>query len=286
MRWHWSYFGFAIALLAHPVGAAEAGAGTRWEAFDYSDYAVLLETYVDERGMVDYRGLKAKPGPLLSYASAIANLSPDEYRAWDDPAKIAFWINAYNGLTLKAIIDHYPIKASFLKSLVYPSNSIRQIDGVWDEIEFKVLRQALTLEQIEHEILRKKFNEPRIHMALVCAAMGCPPLRREPYVGGRLDEQLADQTRRFLGDPEKFRIDRRRKRVYLSSIFKWFAEDFVETYAPAEEIGRFDRETSAVLNFVASYLSEADRTYILSGNYRIKYFDYDWSLNEQRTEQS
>jgi len=186
-------------------------------------------------------------------------------------------------LTLKAIIDNYPIKSSWLKSRIYPKNSIRQISGVWKKLEFRVMGQNVTLWQIEHEILRKKFNEPRIHMAMVCAAMGCPPLRREPYVGNKLDEQLDDQTRQFLSNPEKFDINSSKDTVYLSEIFKWFAEDFVGKYSPGRNIGRHDKEMSAVLNFIASYIKGAQKKYVLAGKYKIKYIDYDWSLNEQRT---
>lgn len=250
--------------------------------FNYADYAAVLGKHVDANGMVNYERLKSHPDKLDAFIGAMARLDPNVYQRWSDNDKIAFWLNAYNALTLKVVTDHYPIKASFLRSLVYPSNSIRQIEGVWDEIEFEVLGERLTLDEIEHEILRKEFNEPRIHMALVCAALGCPPLRTEPYVGARLDEQLDEQARRFLSNPQKFRIDRRRDTVYLSSIFKWFGGDFVKTYAPAAGIGRHDRETSAVLMFIASYLEGPDKTYILSGAYRIKYLDYDWSLNERK----
>ena len=148
--------------------------------------------------------------------------------------------------------------AGLFSGLVYPKNSIRQISGVWDRLKFTVVGEKMTLEHIEHKILRVRFNEPRIHMALVCAAMGCPPPRNEPYVGDRLDQQLDDQTHRFLGNRDNFRIDRKENVVHLSSIFKWFAEDFVETYAPARNLGRHDEEVSAVLNFIARYLDDRD----------------------------
>jgi hypothetical protein len=241
-----------------------------------------LKTYVDDNGMVDYRGLKAGPEKLIAYIEAMSRLPRSRYEAWSDDAKIAFWLNAYNGLTLKAIIDNYPIKSSFFKSAVYPKNSIRQIGGVWDKLKFPVMGQKLTLEHIEHKILRVQFNEPRIHMALVCAAMSCPRLRNEPYVPDRLGEQLDDQTRDFLGNRSKFRIDRGKKRVYLSAIFKWFGKDFVKTYAPSRNLGRHDKTKSAALGFVAGYLDGADKSYVTAGDYRVTYLDYDWSLNEQK----
>jgi hypothetical protein len=119
-------------------------------------------------------------------------------------------------------------------------------------------------------------------MAMVCAAMGCPPLRYEPYRGDKLDEQLDDQTRRFLGDSAKFKIDRKRKMLALSPIFDWFGGDFVNKYGGEQTIGRHGRKKSAVLNFVARYLSEAQRDYVLTGSFRIRYAKYDWTLNEQK----
>jgi hypothetical protein len=253
------------------------------QLFDYTDYATILKTFVDENAMVNYRGLKAQQQQLNAFVSAIGKLERSRYEKWDKKDQIAFWLNAYNGLTLKAIIDNYPIKSSFLKSRIYPKNSIRQISGVWDKITFNVMRRKLTLEHIEHKILRPKFNESGIHMAMVCAAMGCPPLRNEPYTGTKLDEQLDDQARRFLGHSAKFKIARGEGRLYLSPIFKWFAADFVRKHAPRRNIGKHNKEVSSVLNYIAPYLSEANKKYVLAGKYKIKYLGYDWSLNEQRT---
>ena len=143
--------------------------------------------------------------------------------------------------------------------------------------------QNLTLSHIEHKILRVKFDEPRIHMAMVCAAIGCPPLRNEPYTGDKLNEQLDDQTSHFLANPAKFKIERADKRIYLSPIFKWFASDFIKKYGPKKSLGRHDKEESAVLNFIASYLDKVQKDYVLAGKFKIKYLKYDWSLNEQQT---
>lgn len=263
--------------------SAGFGADANTAAFGYDDYAAVLREYVKDNGMVNYAGLKSNPKQLEAFADRIGTLDPNAYDKWSRNQQIAFWINAYNGLTLKVIIDNYPIKSSFFTSLVYPENSIRQIAGAWDKITFDVMGRKLTLGHIEHEILRKRFDEPRIHMALVCAAMGCPPLRNEPYFGRRLDEQLDDQSRRFLSNPEKFRPDDKAGVIYLSPIFKWFAKDFVDKYAPKDNIGKHKRNTSAVLNFIAAYLPKSQADFVLRGNFKIEYLDYDWSLNQQRT---
>jgi len=103
-------------------------------AFDYVDYAGVLKTFVDKKAMVNYRGLKAQSQQLEAYVSAFGRLDRSRYEEWSEKDQIAFWLNAYNGLTLKVIIDNYPIKSSFFKSRIYPKNSIRQISGVWDKI--------------------------------------------------------------------------------------------------------------------------------------------------------
>jgi hypothetical protein len=251
------------------------------DAFNYNNYADILKSYVDNKGMVNYRQLKANRSKLDTFAAEISKLDDQIYIKWSDNDKIAFWVNAYNALTLKAIIDNYPIKSSFFKSRIYPKNSIRQISGVWDKKKYKVMDKTRTLEQIEHEILRKQFKEPGIHVALVCAAMGCPPLRNKPYSGDRLQEQFDDQTRRFLSDPKKFNIDREGRKVSLSPIFKWFGSDFISKYGKKKTLPRLSKNETAVINYLSRNLEKNDGDYLLKGNFKIKYLSYDWSLNEQ-----
>lgn len=278
MRHSYILIACLLALITDIVFAVEQDK----QRFSYDDYAIVLKDYVDNEGMVNYKKLKAQSQKLESFIASMDKLDPNSYSKYGDKKRIAFWLNAYNALTLKAIIDNYPIKASFFKSAIYPKNSIRQISGVWDETTFKVMGKNYTLEQIEHKILRKEFKEPRIHMAMVCAAMGCPPLLNEPYEGRKLDEQLNNRALRFLGNPDKFKINRKNGRVYLSPILKWFADDFVNKYGTEEHIGKQSKKTSAILNFTADYLEKSDREYILAGEFKIKYLKYDWSLNEQR----
>lgn len=252
------------------------------QAFSYGDYGSVLAAFVDTQGMVDYQALHAHRQGLDTFAAALGPLLPSTYSGWSEKDQIAFWINVYNALTLEAIIEHYPIQASLFRSVLFPQNSIRQIPGVWTKLQFEVLGKKVTLDQIEHQILRKEFNESRIHMALVCAGKGCPPLRNEPYTGDRLDEQFADQTKKFLSQADKFRIDRTRGRVYLSPIFSWFGGDFVKTYGGEEKPKAGpSAEEKAVLNFIAAHLEANDRDYLDTANYNVVYLDYNWSLNEQ-----
>jgi len=268
----------AALVLAAMLSAGGTNAGT---GLDYDDYAAVLAEYVDEKGLVSYSALKAERARLDAFADALARLDPTIYQGWNDGDRIAFWINAYNGLTLKLIVDNYPIDSSFLRSIVFPKNSIMQIPGRWKKVTFEVMGEPMTLDAIEHKVLRTQFDEPRIHMALVCAALSCPELRNEPFVADRLEEQLDDQAREFLANEDKFRIDREKGVVYLSAIFDWFTGDFVGRYGTGDPAGKRSEETQAVINFVGRYVSDADAAYLASGDYRVKHLDYDWTLNEQ-----
>jgi len=249
--------------------------------FSKDKYAHVLKNYVDQEGLVDYQGLNESRQDLDDFLLAVNNLPPRTFQGWQDEEKISFWIDVYNAFTLKVILDHYPIKSSFLKSLKYPKNSIRQIAGVWDKITFPVMGERMSLDQIEHQILRKEFQEPRIHVALVCAAQSCPPLRQETYEGEMLSEQLDDQTRRFVSGREGFIIDREDNRVYLSSIFKWYGEDFIGVYEPESGYTGLNQKERAVLSFISQYLPDEDQKYLKDGSYKVKYLDYNWTLNEK-----
>lgn len=219
--------------------------------FDHSLYGEVLSKLLNN-GKVDYVALKNNPHPLDNYLRGVAKLDPQALNSMPGKEKIAFYINVYNALTLKVITAHYPVK------------SIKDIPGVWDKIKFKVAGRELTLNQIEHEILRKEFQEPRIHFALVCASGGCPELAREPFSGESLDGQIEREARKFINDKTKVRLDRSNRTLYISSIFKWFAEDFGD-----------------IIKFISKYLPEDDAEFIVETKTKIKYLNYDWSLNEK-----
>jgi hypothetical protein len=228
--------------------------------------AQTLQRFVTPQGGVRYAALKADPAPLDAFIASLATGSPDELARLPEADRIAFWINAYNAITLKTIIVNYPIHASGLAALRYPASSIRQISGAWTNRRWAVLGATMSLEDIEHGTLRKQFREPRVHMALVCAALGCPLLRDEPYGGARLDEQLDDQARRYLASPAGLQLSGGGRKVAVSSIFKWFASDF--------------EATGGVRAFLSRYAPEAARAAVADPNVKLTYLDYDWTLNE------
>lgn len=258
------------------------------DTFDhsYSSYNALLNKYVKD-AKVDYGGFIASKDEFELFLKSLGDVTESEYENWTDRKKLAYWINAYNAFTIKAIIDHYPITRSFsLLGLFVPSNSILQIKGVWDKLRFRAVGKMVTLEEIEHEILRKEFNEPRIHTAINCASIGCPDLRSEAYTPGRLDEQLTDASRNFVNNPEKgFYIDPIIRNVEYSKIFKWFGEDFIRNYGRGYKFDGRDEKDNAVLNFALVYLrSDDSKEFIKNNEFKIRHLEYDWHLNEQGDE--
>ena len=153
-----------------------------------------------------------------------------EFNRWTQPQQLAFLINLYDAATLKLIVEHYPVKS--IKDI---GNFFK---GPWKQEVVPLLGKTVTLDYLEHGVLRKKYAEPRIHFAIVCAAKGCPPLRAEAFVADRLNEQLDDQGRVFLGPKEKNRWDTHARVLYLSPIFKWFSEDFERNPAPSPGLSR------------------------------------------------
>ncbi len=243
------------------------------------DALARVLTHVDDNGLVNYAALAADPADLDTYVSTLAYLDSATVKSWTEEQQIAFWSNAYNALTLKAIVEALPLQQ--------PTNDeghprgIRWIPGVWDQKKFNLIGRQMTLNDIEHQVLRVEFDEPRIHSALVCAALSCPPLRNEPFTADQLDDQLDDQTRRFLSAEDRFRIDREAGKVYVSKILEWYGEDFVFSYEADEGFAGANEAERAVMHFLSGYVGDEDRAFLEAGNYAIEYLPYDWSLNEQ-----
>lgn len=229
-------------------------------------YTGLLQDYVSE-GNVDYQNL-CLDQRLQKYISFLSVTDPESLP--DDQARLAFWLNAYNAYTLKVICDNYPVRSinELHRGGLILGSLIRQT--VWHRQDVVINGENTSLNDIEHEIIRKNFEEPRIHFALVCAAKGCPPLRDEAYLGEKIDFQLQEQGKTFLQQEEKNRVDRERRIIYLSPIFSWFRSDF-----------KGSRES--IIKFILPFLSEDERN-LISENlnfWRIRYTRYDWNLNEK-----
>lgn len=207
-------------------------------------------------GKVDYAGLRRDSAGLDAWLAAAAKVPEAGFKGWPRAERLAFLVNLYNASTLRLILAHYPLE------------SIRKIGPVWDPNKawklpvVAVFGRKATLNEVEHEMIRPVFKEPRVHFALVCAAKGCPPLRSEAYAADRLEAQLGDQAKAFLGQRAKNRIEPAIRTAYLSPIFKWYMEDFGGSKA-------------SVLRSLKPWLAVRD-------DWAVEWTDYDWTLNEER----
>lgn len=238
---------------------------------DHGRFADVLQSHVTWNAAgtgssVDYAALQADPAMLETYLAELSAVTAEAYARWAKPQQLAFLINAYNAFTLKLILDNYPI------------DSIRSIGSFWQNPWkrrfFSLLGQSMHLDQVEHDIIRAPgvFDDPRIHFAVNCASVGCPALRPEPFVAGRLDRQLEDGTRRFLADDSRNRF--RDGRLEISSIFDWYREDFEGGWRGADSLHAF-----LSLYADALALPEQARGKLAGGSLEIHFLDYDWSLN-------
>jgi len=241
---------------------ASAARNSLLDKVDHSTWHRLLKRYVDDDGMVNYQAWEESPedrAALKRYLGALSRA--DAQTPASKQGKLAFWINAYNALTVHGILE------------VYPTTSIRKHTAVafgyniWKDLLLPVGEEKYSLNDIEHEVLRK-LNEPRIHFAIVCASIGCPRLRNGAYSPDTLEAQLADNTRDFFSRSRNLRIDHQRQIIYVSSILDWFSEDFGTT--PQEGLARLSK-----------YMPDKAARFVQQGRFSVRYLHYDWSLNEQ-----
>jgi len=219
---------------------------------DYKKYDLFLNTHVSN-GKVDYAKLKNSSSDLDLVIVKLTGVTKEEFDTWTKSKQLAYLINLYNAATLDLVVDHYPLK------------SIKDIGKPWDKEVVTLHGNKISLNQLEHEVIRKNYNEARIHFALVCAAKGCPILINEAYTGNKLDTQLEDSTKTFLSIPDKNKIDDDNQVIMISPIFDWYADDF-------------KGKSGSVVAFIAPYYSKNAEDL---KSYQIKYTNYDWSLNDK-----
>jgi hypothetical protein len=212
--------------------------------FNHNIWNGLLQKYVTKDGHVNYKGFKTDNDKLQEYIQVLAHNVPNS--AWSKQEKLAYWINAYNALTVDLILKNYPVK------------SIKDIKNPWGQELWKLGNKAYSLEEIEHEILRK-MNEPRIHFAIVCASYSCPKLLNQAYTPKKLDSQLTNAAKGFLADSKRNEISE--NHIEISKIFDWFTKDFTKN--------------GSLIDFLNQYSAVK-----ISPNAKIRYKNYNWALNE------
>jgi hypothetical protein len=208
----------------------------------------LLKKNVTKNGIVDYSSLKKEIPKLDSYISYLEKTSPDN--SWSENKQKAFWMNAYNAYTIKIILENYPIKSIM---------DIKQEGKTAWKIPFaKVGGETYTLDYIEHEILRKKFFDPKIHVGVNCAAVSCPKISNIAFTEENVVTELTRLMKDFINDSSRNKISK--EKVEISSIFNWFKDDF--------------NKKGTVIDFLNTYSKTK-----ISPNAKISYLKYDWTLN-------
>lgn len=231
------------------------------DAFDHThaEFTKILQAHVvykNQTSEVNYPKLKAQKPELEKYLDTLSAVNKDQFKNFSQPQQKAFLINAYNGFTLKLIVDNYPVK------------SIKKLGGLfsspWKKKFFRLLGDDCHLDRVEHEWLRPRFKDPKIHFAVNCASIGCPRLRNEAYRADALDRQLADQAEVFFRDSGRNRLVPEKQLLEISKIFDWFEEDFKPS---AKE-------------FAAAHLTSDSALRNRAKDFKVKFTDYDWALND------
>lgn len=235
----------------------------------------ILDLYVRD-GLVYYRALKTERARLDRYTASL-NVPARTYDGWSAQQKMAFWIDAYNAFVLETVIDHYPIHG---RSAAYPSSSIRQIPGAFEQTTWHAAGRSVTLDQIERTIL-PEFKEPRLYLALGRGSVGSGRLRSEAYTAERLGGQLDAVQKEFVSDQQMLRIDRMDGQMSVTPILSWRAQEFVAAYDhPDSTFARRSPIERALLAFIQPSLLPLEREFVKKDEFRVVFHEFDWKLND------
>lgn len=243
--------------------------------FDHGQWDRLLREHVTVQGggiatQLDYSAMAVDRAVLKAYLAETAMVPRSTFDSWSTADQLAFLINVYNASTVDVILEEYPA-----------IDSIRDIgfflSSAWNQDFASLFGEPVTLDEIEHEMIRGwgRYNEPRIHFAVNCAAIGCPALRGEAFVGDSLEMQLEDSTKKFLSDRSRNYFDN--GRMYISSIFDWYEEDFEKGWGGIDSVAEFLAGYGTELG-----VDEATANRLRADDIRIRYLRYDWALNGTR----
>jgi hypothetical protein len=266
-----------FAIVAAVVGLQIVAAPRAQEAVDAArrkTYDTILDLNVRD-GFVYYRALRADRARLDGYVNQLGSASLDKLSRED---RIAFWLNGYNALVLKTVVDHYPIPK---RTADYPDHSIRQIPGAFERTQYRLAGRTLTLDQIEQTVL-PEFKDPRLYLALGRGAVGSGRLRSEAYSGAELEKQLTEVAQECNSRPECVHIDRDTNRVNVSSIFSWREKEFVAAFADKAPDSFSSRSPieRAVLAFIQPKLLTIEKDFLAKNEFRVVYTPFDWKLND------
>ena len=236
---------------------------------------LLLDLYVRD-GFVYYAALKLERSQLDRYLAAIAE-EPVDFDSWEPDARVALWLNAYNGLVLRTVVDHYPIRG---QSPRYPPDSIRQVPGAFDRQRHRIVGREVTLDEIEQTIF-PQFGDPRLFLAIGRGAVGSGRLRSEAYRSDRLEMQLSSVVEEFATTPRHVLLDQIGEALWVSAIFGWREPDFEAAYSEQgwTDSGRTAIER-AILTLISPVLFSSEREFFTENRFTLRYQEFDWRLND------
>jgi hypothetical protein len=232
----------------------------------------VLQAHVDSAGMVDYPALKASRTALDAYVDSLGETSPRSHpgRFPTRQHELAYWINAYNAFVLRGVVDAYPVASV---------KGIMALSGFFTRKKFATGGQELTLNDLENEIVRPLYQDPRIHFAINCGAFSCPPLQQRAFAGEDLDTRLQQALERFARNPKYVRLDYQGRQLHLSKILDWYGQDFIKWF-PQERKAAIANPT--IVDYLFPYLPEEMASYLRQyPDLQVTYDDYDWALNAQ-----
>ena len=250
------------------------------QGFSHSVFEGLLQTYVTPDGRVDYERwqlLSESVRQLDSYLAAVSryspNSAPERFPSRSD--ELAYWIYGYNAYVIKSVLDRWPIES--VTDVKAPIEVVKGI-GFFYQLRFSFGGEFLSLLAVENDRIRKQYKDARIHFVLNCASESCPIARPELPTGDDLEALLASATIEFINDPANVAVDHDRETVFLSSIFKWYEDDFIHDLRLKGE-----PVDSGLLGYIALHATgELSTRLANAGNYAVEFRDYDWSLNKKR----
>ncbi len=247
-----SFFLFWVGIISFSSCAKKINVSSDSKPISHATWDSLLQKHVVD-GHVNYQGFQADSLSFYHYINLLSANHPNE-KHWAEKERLAYWINAYNAFTIQLVIENYPVKG--IKEI---KKGIPFVSSVWDIKFIEIENQTYDLNNIEHTILRKHFEEPRIHFAIVCASISCPELLNEAYVAERIDHQLNNQAIQFINDTSRNKITK--EAISISKIFSWFKGDFTKKESLIDFLNRYSKTK-------------------INANADISHLSYDWNLNE------
>jgi len=249
--------------------------------FSHDEFEGFLKRYV-HNGHVDYKSMFKNQYPLTHYLKLVAKYPQKKLVAEPRNNKIAFYINVYNAITIKRVLENYPpIYKSNVFKVKKTFKTIKNIKGVWGSTKSKVAGKMLTLDDIYNDILREKFREPLINFALALASVGSPKLQSYAFRGVKLKRQLSDCAREFINDKSRNKFCEKCDTTKLSPIFKWYGEDFTRKYGKKPALNKkYGKNLGAVLDFISRYIPKKYFQRLQKKSHNIAFFEFNWKLNE------